>query len=580
MQHHSRLLHKYAALILSLVGLALATSGAVSTYFSYLEIRSGILALESEKAESAAGRIDQFVREIQSQIGWTTLPQIGKTASAAEMRKLDFLKLLRQVAAITEVVEIDAAGREQIRLSRLATDAIGTGENRSEDPRYLRTRNGETYFGPIYFRKETEPYMSIAMRSAGGGVVAVEVNLKFIWDVVSQIRIGKSGYAYVVDPKGKLIAHPDISLVLQQTDLSRLAHVAAVMGDASAPAGTFGEAHDRLDKPVLSAYSKIERLGWLVFVEQPKQEAYEPIYASLMRNGVLLLGALILAMLASLVLARRMVHPINALRETAAAIGTGDLGRRIEINTDDELQELADQFNDMAAQLNEAYAGLEAKVAERTEQLAASEARTKELLHNILPASVAADLAESGHAKPVEIKSATIFFSDFSGFTQVASSMPAERMVAELNEIFSAFDDICSKHGIEKIKTIGDAYMAASGVPLPFPDHAQRAVRVGLAMYAFLAERNKGAAFKWNLRVGIHSGPVVAGVVGKHKYAFDVWGDTVNIASRMESAGEIGRVNISAYTYDLIRNDFACEYRGKVAAKGKGELDMYFVTPP
>jgi class 3 adenylate cyclase len=172
----------------------------------------------------------------------------------------------------------------------------------------------------------------------------------------------------------------------------------------------------------------------------------------------------------------------------------------------------------------------------------------------------------------------TILFTDLSEFTYAVSAMPADRMVAELNEIFEAFDNISDACGVEKIKTIGDAYMAASGLPKPCSDHAHRCVRAGLLMINYLEERNRATAFKWSLRVGIHSGPVVAGVVGKRKYAYDIWGDTVNIASRMESAGETGRVNISAYTYDLIRGEFDCEYRGKLDARGKGNLDMYFVT--
>ena len=230
------------------------------------------------------------------------------------------------------------------------------------------------------------------------------------------------------------------------------------------------------------------------------------------------------------------------------------------------------------ALLQQSERELESMVVQRTEELRREQTRAKELLHNILPAGLADELSATGKASSARYESVTVMFSDFSQFTQTASTIPADRLVAELNEIFGAFDDICDELGVEKIKTIGDSYMAAAGLPEPCADHAQRCVRAGLRMTEYLAQRNRKTAFKWALRVGVHSGPVVAGVVGKRKYAFDIWGDTVNLASRIENSGEVGRVNVSAYTYDLIQKEFECEYRGRVNAKGKGALDMYFVT--
>jgi class 3 adenylate cyclase len=221
---------------------------------------------------------------------------------------------------------------------------------------------------------------------------------------------------------------------------------------------------------------------------------------------------------------------------------------------------------------------LEGKVVERTTQLTASQAQSDALLANILPQAIIQELREKGETEPRRHEEASILFTDFSGFTQAVSTMPPRRLVQELNEIFRGFDDIVAGQGLEKIKTIGDAYMAAGGLPVSAADHAVRCVRAGLALTRFIEERNRTAAMKWGLRVGVHSGAVVAGVVGKNKYAYDVWGDTVNIASRLESTGEVNKVNISAYTYELVRDHFECEYRGKVTAKGKGEIDMYFVV--
>ena len=382
-----RLFYKYVVPIIAIVVVALVASGAVGTYFSYQETRNSLIALEREKAASAAMRIENFVREIEHQIGWTALPQIVEGQNPLELRRFDYIRLARQVQAITEAIYIDPQGHEQVRYSRLAIDVLASSTDLSQDPRFMVARTGKTYFGPVYFRKETEPYMAIAMRAGREGVTAVEVNLKFIWEVVQQIRIGKSGFAYVVDRQGRLLAHPDISLVLQKTDLSALPQVrAAISGQAANDGQAEGEARDRGGKKVLTAHARIAPLEWTVFVEQPIGEAYAPLYAQLIRFAITLVLGIVLAVLASFALARYMVRPINALREGAQAIGAGNLEYKLDVRTGDELQDLAEQFNRMAADLKESYAGLERKVEERTAELQKSLERqtaTAEILRAI-----------------------------------------------------------------------------------------------------------------------------------------------------------------------------------------------------
>ena len=199
------------------------------------------------------------------------------------------------------------------------------------------------------------------------------------------------------------------------------------------------------------------------------------------------------------------------------------------------------------------------------------------LLHSILPVEVVKELLETGSVKPARFDEVSILFSDFKEFTNIVATIPTRKLINELNELFSEFDDIMEAEGIEKIQTVGDAYLAASGLPEEVPDHAIRCVRAAKKMIDFLNRRNETSAIKWKIRIGIHSGPIAAGVVGKKKFAYDIFGDTINTASRIETAGEEGKINVSAYTYDLIKDQFPCEYRGKISAKGKGDLDMYFV---
>jgi adenylate cyclase len=204
------------------------------------------------------------------------------------------------------------------------------------------------------------------------------------------------------------------------------------------------------------------------------------------------------------------------------------------------------------------------------------------LLLNILPAEVAQELQTTGQSPPRFFKTVSVLFTDFKSFTSHAEALTPQEVVSELNACFIAFDDIVEKYHLEKIKTIGDSYMCAGGIPSPDETHAENIIRAGLDIQKFMRQRNESRLEMnlkpWDLRIGIHVGPVVAGVVGRKKYAYDIWGSTVNIASRMESNGEPGQVNISAETYGLIQDKFHCTYRGKIWAKNVGEIDMYFVN--
>lgn len=207
----------------------------------------------------------------------------------------------------------------------------------------------------------------------------------------------------------------------------------------------------------------------------------------------------------------------------------------------------------------------------------------EKLLLNILPAEVANELKTQGVATPKYFEQVSVLFTDFKSFTKMADVLSPQELLEELNECFMAFDDIITKYHLEKIKTIGDSYMCAGGIPSPDPDHVKKIVAAAFEIIQYMESWNQQRAKKnlapWELRVGIHVGPVVAGVVGKTKYAYDIWGSTVNIASRMESNGEPGQVNVSENIYELIKNDYPCTYRGKITAKNIGEIDMYFVQP-
>jgi signal transduction histidine kinase/CheY-like chemotaxis protein len=430
-----RLFPKYVALFLAVVAIALVPNGIMDVWLSYQEQKDLLFRIQREQAKSAAEKIGQFVEEIVGQMSWAT--QLPVATKSDDEWRFDAVRLLRQAPAVTEFTHLDASGRERFRMSREAMDVIGSLSDFSHDPVFTDAKADKVYYGPVYFVHGSEPYMTIAAAGARAdeGVVVAQVNLKFIWEVVSQIKVGKHGQAYVVDSRGQLVAHPDISLVLRKTDISRLAQVQAAREGALPGTSEYPTvAADPNGHKVLTAYARVQPLGWTVFADLPIEEAYAPLYETLIRSGILLLAALSVAIFAGLFLARRMVVPIRTLSKGAAEIGGGDLTKRIVINTGDELEALGDQFNSMAARLQESYAGLEGKVEERTRQLeAANQAKSR------FVAAASHDLRQPLHALG-------LFVAQLHGKLRAAERSQIisriEDALSAMNQLFSALLDI------------------------------------------------------------------------------------------------------------------------------------------
>ncbi|MGE5336745.1 MAG: ATP-binding protein [Gemmatimonadota bacterium] len=368
------LLAKYVTYAALLVSALLVTSGVIGGYFSWRETAATQGALLSGHAEAVAVRIANFVASIEQPIAWTADSATLDSETDPAQVRLALIELLRRVPAIGELRWLDTQGRERVLVSRLALDALDSGRDFSTDARFGAAVASGRYVSPVYFVKGTEPHLSLAIagRRPGSGVLIAEVNLKFVWDVIGRERAGGPGLAYVVDAGGQLVSHPDISLVLRRADFSTLEQVRGVLAGRATASDTTQIVSDFGGTSVLAAAAPVEGLGWTVLVEQQARDALAPVYRSVWRTLILVLVGLAVSIAASVALARRMVHPIRALERGAERIGSGALDQRIDVRTGDELEALADQFNRMAARLQDIYATLETRIAERTRQLAAA----------------------------------------------------------------------------------------------------------------------------------------------------------------------------------------------------------------
>lgn len=323
-------------------------------------------------------------------------------------------------------------------------------------------------------------------------------------------------------------------------------------------------------------------------VEQAKTDFSTVSHITDRVTVVIFLLSLAVAISLSVRVVRQLALSISDLILGTSILSIGILDHRIPVEADDEVGKLARSFNEMANSLSAA----QEKVKQRTQELEQTNRAlgdknieiekqkqiSEQLLLNILPAVVAEELQTKGSVSPKYFEDVTILFTDFVGFTKASEKLAVEDLVHVLHEFFTNFDRVVKKYGLEKLKTIGDSYMCVGGIPIKNSSHPVDAVLAAFEILEAIAGCNQRTRCPWSIRVGIHTGPVAAGVVGVEKFAFDVWGDTVNFAARLQATSQPNRINISATTYSRVKDFFKCSYRGKIETKEKQAFDMYFVS--
>ena len=345
------LFQKYFAVLFAAVVLPLLASGASEAWFGYLDQRHTLNLRLRAEADAAAARIQGFLDGIPSQMNWTV--QVPWGEGLDERHRIDVLRLMRQTPAITEAILIDGKGIERLRVSQTDPDVEMSGVDHSADPAYLGARTRHLWWGPVTLHRGSEPYMTVAVSGVrpSAGVTIAEINLKLIWEVISAIHIGQTGQAFVMDRSGELVAHPDISLVLRGKDNPAAAPLRALQAATISSGGQVVGGADAAGRTVLAAAKPIEGPDWTAIAAQPAAEAYQPIRAALRRTAFLLLAGAALAAALAYWLARRMIGPIKSLEDGAGHIGAGEFDYRIEMRTGDELERLAQRFNQMAGEL-------------------------------------------------------------------------------------------------------------------------------------------------------------------------------------------------------------------------------------
>jgi class 3 adenylate cyclase len=549
----------------------LLINGVIEAWFGYADQRAMLDARLQVEALAAAARIQGFLEGIRSEMQWTV--QLPWTDNDIENHRIDALRLLRQAPSVAELSLIDGNGTERLTVSRIRPDAIGPGVDRSTDPAVIGARATHSWYGPVTLNGGSEPYVTLAV--AGNrpsvGVAVAQINLKLIWDVISAIQIETSGMAFVIGGNGRLIAHPNIDLVLQGVvSQSTARHLRALQAAMIASGGKPTTTEDVEGRTVLAAMAPIGGADWQVFAVLPVSEAYGPIRAAVWRTGFLILAGAAFALALAYFLARRMTGPIRKLEEGVARLGSGRYDHRIKISTGDELERLAHRFNQMAGELALSH--------ERSERIAR--------LKRFLSPQVAEIVENSEEDGPLNARSAevVVVFCDLRGFTDFSGRVEPEEIMRVIGEYYAAVGASITRYQATLTHFSGDGVMILLNAPLRCPDAPiLRAIRMAndiqVAVHALIVTwQARGHAIGFG--IGLASGFATVGSVGyEERHDYTAIGTVVNLASRLCSAAADGQILIDGATAAGTAGSVVLESLGARPLKGfSAPVPIYAVS--
>jgi len=517
---------KYFRTIFAAVVAPLLIAGGSEAWLGYHDERARLNDILNAEARLAALKIEDFIDGIRDQLGWTV--QLPWSDESGERRRVDALRLLRQVPAVESLTLVDADARERLFVSRIGLNRINGGADLSQRPPVRGARADGTWLGPVNFQDGSEPFMMIGVAGnrSSVGVAVAQVNLKFIWEVISSIKVGRTGDAFVLDGPGRVVAHPDINLVLRADPAGQRPFQALRTAILARP----GEAAtgDIAGGTVLAAMAPIPGLDWTVVVKQPLAEAYGPLYTAMWRTAALLVAGAILAAVLAWWLAQRMIGPIRLLEDGVTRIGAGQFDHRITLATGDEFERLATRFNEMAVEL--------AISQERSQRISR--------LKRFLAPQVAELVDRTGDDRVLDGKrvEVVVVFCDLRGFTAFAARADTETVIMVLRRYYDVLETVVNAHEATLINFFGDGAMVLLNAPVSIADPAVRAVAMAGDIQKGVQELLAGwraLESRLGFGIGIALGPATVGRIGAEgRLDYTAVGNVVNLASRLCASAE------------------------------------------